>query len=127
MKPATGSSPSPVGARPVLIAWLSWTRMGGCLKWCSMSVTTLRACVNPGHLRAGDHQANMLDMARKGRGAHQKLTPADCDRIRELADAGWSHCAIAREIKTVSRTAVRNLLIGATHGPVATRGEVAGT
>lgn len=60
-------------------------------------------CVRPDHLFLGTHQDNMNDAQRKGRNAHgeraggARLTEGDIRRIRQLAENGMSHTAIAHE------------------------------
>lgn len=47
-----------------------------------------RKCVNPAHLKAGDHTANCRDMAAKGRGNTAKITPDDARYIRATVQFG---------------------------------------
>lgn len=71
------------------------------------------SCINPSHLFLGDHQANMDDMARKGRrvrGAqfpNSRLSEEDVRAIRASADPRRE---IARRF-CVSRTTVRLIQI----------------
>lgn len=74
------------------------------------------ACVNPAHLSAGDHLANMRDASAKGRLSvprpkRQKVTDAQLDEMRALAAAGVLHYVIANRFG-VSRTFVSLLLKG---------------
>lgn len=54
-------------------------------------------CVNPAHLRLGDHRDNMADMKARGRGraGSAKLRPADVAEIRRRGALGEASPAIA--------------------------------
>lgn len=56
-------------------------------------------CVNPGHLRAGTHADNQLDMVAKQRhGPRQVLDPALVLTIRSMADEGLRPSTIGRRL-----------------------------
>lgn len=52
-------------------------------------------CVNPSHLRLGDHDANMQDMAVRERGGKTKLTASKVVEIRQAHAAGESQRSVA--------------------------------
>ena len=74
-----------------------------------------RLCVNPRHLRWGDHGENMKDKVRDGtivkgvRCHNSKLNPTSVRRIRELHESGVSPRDIAGEFGVATQTV--NLVI----------------
>lgn len=58
-----------------------------------------RKCCNPIHLKAGTHQENMKDMQQKGR--TKKL---NYEQIYKLRKNGYTHIAIAKELKCSPHT-----------------------
>lgn len=75
-------------------------------------------CVNPAHLRFGDHAANMRDMASRGRSRTTRLSEVDVRKIRKLADWGLSQAQIARDFG-VSKSNVQAITSYATWRHVA--------
>lgn len=71
-------------------------------------------CVNPAHLRPGDHLENVDDMmsrdrhVRGSRNGHSKLTEVEVQEIRRRADAGELHRLIAADYG-VSRSRVTTI------------------
>jgi hypothetical protein len=70
-----------------------------------------RSCVRPDHLFLGDHDANMADMARKGRSGRAKLTAAKVAEVRRRLAVGEKHRTIAADFG-VSRSAVTRINSG---------------
>ena len=69
-----------------------------------------RSCVKPTHLKAGTHEKNMRDMARKARGNTVKLTAS---QVRDIRKAGVAGSAIAAQYG-VSRHTIRQIVKGET-------------
>jgi hypothetical protein len=69
------------------------------------------ACVNPAHLRLGDHADNMADMVAKGRHGSLKYSPETVARVFTLAADGLSHRQIANDTG-ISKGHVGKLLRG---------------
>lgn len=84
---------------------------------CVMHICDNRPCINPNHLVAGSHAANMQDVKRKGRsmsGAaspRAKLTEEEAKMIRELGRVGNHHHHIAARFG-VSRSTVTKIING---------------
>ena len=70
-------------------------------------------CVKPAHLFLGDHDANMLDMAQKGRGI-ALLTEEQVREVRTTPSTYGSGVALARRFK-VSRQVINGIRRGKTY------------
>ena len=73
------------------------------------------SCVKPTHLRAGTHEGNMRDMAKKARGNTCKLTTESVRRIREsfVPGRGGNSSELQKEYG-VSRHTIRQIANGET-------------
>jgi hypothetical protein len=69
------------------------------------------SCVNPDHLRLGDHKENMRDRAKRRRTAQRKLSTDDVNTIRQRRCAGESLKSIANDF-CVSSTTIMNTTSG---------------
>lgn len=72
----------------------------------------VRRCLEPSHLFAGDHAANMQDMAAKGRGT-QKLSVEQVDDVRRRYAAGEFQQDIATSLG-VTQSLISKLVRGRT-------------
>ncbi len=76
----------------------------------------VRACVNPDHIRLGDHAANMADKVERDRFTRTpgeshgmaKLTDAEVRAIRERLDVGEKQRVLAAEFH-VSQATISNI------------------
>ncbi len=71
----------------------------------------VRDCCNPKHLFLGTHRENMVDMSRKGRSPHQKLTLNQVSDIRSRRYRGESSKALSSSFG-VSTVQIRNITSG---------------
>ena len=55
------------------------------------------SCVNPAHLRMGNHALNMRDMAARERARTPRLTAVQVSQIRRLAASGVTYLRLAHQ------------------------------
>lgn len=84
---------------------------------CIIHLCDNKRCINPHHLAAATHEANMADMKMKERAAHgskhpkAKLSSEDVAKIRELASRGAYHLDLAEQFG-VSRPTITKVING---------------
>jgi hypothetical protein len=69
------------------------------------------SCVNPSHLFLGTDADNMMDMAKKGRSSHRKLSGADVKQILADVAAGHTQTDLAARFG-VCQQAISRIVLG---------------